>query len=59
MSMEFLVAHPALLAGLKPGAVVSFEFVERKPGEWVITAIKPMADARPGAAPAADAHPKY
>lgn len=59
MSMEFLVANPALLAGLKPGALVSFEFVERKPGEWVITAIKPMADARPGAAPAADAQQKY
>jgi Cu(I)/Ag(I) efflux system membrane fusion protein len=59
MSMEFLVANPALLSGLGPGVAVSFEFVERKPGEWVITAIKPMADARPGAAPAADTHQKH
>jgi hypothetical protein len=31
------------LSGLKPGATVAFEFVERKPGEWVVTSIKPMA----------------
>lgn len=50
MTMEFLVATPALLSGLKPGLSVSFEFVERKPGEWVVTAIKPLASAPPGAA---------
>ena len=50
MTMEFLVATPALLSGLKPGLSVSFEFVERKPGEWVVTAIKPLASAAPGAA---------
>ena len=43
MTMEFQVATPALLSGLKPGATVAFEFVERKPGEWVVTSIKPMA----------------
>jgi len=41
MTMEFKVANPALLAGLKPGARVSFEFVERQPGEWVVTSIAP------------------
>ena len=39
MTMEFKAANPSLLAGLKPGAPVSFEFVERQPGEWVITSI--------------------
>ncbi|OYV87004.1 MAG: hypothetical protein B7Z63_03125, partial [Ignavibacteriae bacterium 37-53-5] len=29
------------MKGLKPGAMVAFEFVERQPGEWVITDIKP------------------
>ncbi len=41
MTMEFKAANDALLKGLKPGATVSFEFVERQPGEWVITSIKP------------------
>jgi Cu/Ag efflux protein CusF len=39
--MEFKVANAALLKGLKPGAKVAFEFVERAPGEWVITGVKP------------------
>jgi len=46
MTMEFKVANNALLSGLTPGAAVAFEFVERGPGEWVITAIKP--DAKTG-----------
>jgi Cu(I)/Ag(I) efflux system membrane fusion protein len=37
MTMEFRVANQALLAGLTPGLAVTFEFVERKPGEWVVT----------------------
>lgn len=41
MSMEFKVAHAGLLTGLQAGAQVGFEFVERGPGEWVITAIAP------------------
>ncbi|HQE40731.1 MAG TPA: efflux RND transporter periplasmic adaptor subunit, partial [Zoogloea sp.] len=47
MTMEFKLANPALQAALKPGAKVTVEFVERQPGEWVITAVKP-ADATPG-----------
>lgn len=50
MTMEFQVATPALLSGVKPGMSVSFEFVERKPGEWVVTTIKPLASAAPNAA---------
>ncbi len=40
MTMEFKVANDALLKDLKPGAAVAFEFVERQPGEWVITSVK-------------------
>jgi RND family efflux transporter MFP subunit len=58
MTMDFVLANPSLLQGLKPGAPVAFEFVERKPGEWVITAIKVTAPAAtpPPAAPATKPH---
>ena len=55
MTMEFKVANPSLLKDLKPGAAVSFEFVERQAGEWVITSITPTAAAL-SAAPAAKSH---
>lgn len=48
MTMEFKVANDALLKDLKPGAAVAFEFVERQPGEWVITGVKPAAAAAAG-----------
>jgi membrane fusion protein, copper/silver efflux system len=41
MTMEFKTANAALLQALKPGAKVSVEFIERQPGEWVITSVKP------------------
>ena len=48
MTMEFAVANPSLLAGLKPGTPIAFEFVERKPGEWVVTRVTPkVATAQP------------
>jgi Cu(I)/Ag(I) efflux system membrane fusion protein len=40
MTMEFKLANAALLKDLKPGGKVSMEFVERQPGEWVITSLK-------------------
>jgi Cu(I)/Ag(I) efflux system membrane fusion protein len=40
MTMEFVLANPALVERIKPGARIHFEFVERKPGEWVITRIE-------------------
>ncbi len=43
MTMDFKVANPALLSGLKAGATVDVEFVERAQGEWVITKIVPLA----------------
>lgn len=39
MTMEFKVADNTLLDGLKPGANIAFELVERQPGEWVVTGI--------------------
>ena len=48
MTMELKAAHTALLKGLRPGQAVNFEFVERQPGEYVVTAIT----AAPAATPA-------
>jgi len=45
MTMQFKLANPALATGLRKGATVSFEFVERQQGEWVITAIRPAASS--------------
>ncbi len=59
MTMEFKVANDSLLKVLKPGAKVSAEFVERQPGEWVITSVNPInptATGKGAPAPAADAH---
>jgi len=56
MTMEFKAANDSLLQGLKPGARVAVEFVERQPGEWVITQVKPQISKR-AAAPASAAKP--
>jgi Cu(I)/Ag(I) efflux system membrane fusion protein len=40
MTMEFKLANVALMKDLKSGAKIAFEFVERQPGEWVITSVK-------------------
>lgn len=37
MTMDFMLANPALTEKIKPGSAIAIEFVERKPGEWVIT----------------------
>ena len=55
MTMEFKVANDALLKDLKPGASINFEFVERQPGEWMITAIRPAASSK-DSKPAAKSH---
>ena len=46
MTMEFKTANAALLQSLKPGAKVAVEFIERQPGEWVITSVKPLAASK-------------
>jgi Cu(I)/Ag(I) efflux system membrane fusion protein len=48
MTMEFKLANAALAQGVRPGASVAFEFVERQPGEWVVTAIKPAGGGHSG-----------
>jgi Cu/Ag efflux protein CusF len=55
MTMEFKVANPSLLQILKPGAKVDVEFVERQPGEWVITSAVPASKAATPV-PAANPH---
>ena len=55
MTMDFQLANDSLLKNLKPGAAISFEFVERGQGEWVVTAVSP-ADAGGAAAKPAAAH---
>ena len=57
MTMEFKVANASLLQALQPGARVAFEFVERQPGEWVITALRPLAASKGAGTPAAGANP--
>jgi Cu/Ag efflux protein CusF len=39
MKMDFVLANPALVSGIAPGTGVVIEFVERQPGEWVITSL--------------------
>ncbi len=56
MTMEFKVANEGLLKDLKPGAAVAFEFVERAPGEWVVTAVTPTVAGKGGTASAANPH---
>ncbi|MDP2826262.1 MAG: efflux RND transporter periplasmic adaptor subunit [Sulfuritalea sp.] len=57
MTMDFVLANPALTEKLKPGSAIAIEFVERKPGEWVITKmdatgqVKPIAPAPAAASP--------
>jgi RND family efflux transporter MFP subunit len=48
MAMEFKLANASLLKDLKPGAAIAFEFVERLPGEWLITGVRPAATPHAG-----------
>jgi len=41
MTMEFVPANEALAKKVKPGAPIRFDFIERKPGEWVVTKLEP------------------
>jgi Cu(I)/Ag(I) efflux system membrane fusion protein len=48
MTMDFMLANPSLAGGLKPGAAVEFELVERKPGEYMITHLAARAATASG-----------
>jgi Cu(I)/Ag(I) efflux system membrane fusion protein len=54
MTMDFILANPSLVDKLKAGSPIAIEFVERKPGEWVITKMDAKASA--AAASATSAH---
>jgi RND family efflux transporter MFP subunit len=55
MTMKFKAANASLLAGLQPGQSVRFEFVERQPGEYLVTSIVPQPRPAPPPPPAATA----
>lgn len=40
MTMDFALTNSSLAAGIPPGSKISFELVERKPDEWVITSMQ-------------------
>jgi Cu(I)/Ag(I) efflux system membrane fusion protein len=40
MTMDFALTNSSLVAGIKPGSKITFELVERKPDEWVITKLQ-------------------
>ncbi len=40
MTMDFALANPSLVSGIKSGSAISFEIVERDQGEWVITKLQ-------------------
>jgi Cu(I)/Ag(I) efflux system membrane fusion protein len=45
MTMEFVPSNEAIAKAARPGDAIAFEFVERKPGEWVVTKIERRAAA--------------
>jgi len=46
MAMDFALANSSLAEGIQPGTVITFELVERKPGEWVITKLQAKQPAQ-------------
>jgi RND family efflux transporter MFP subunit len=49
MTMEFKLANSSLAAMAKPGSRITFEFVERNPGEYVVTRLEPSGAGKPAA----------
>jgi Cu(I)/Ag(I) efflux system membrane fusion protein len=56
MTMEFKVANASLLKDLKPGMQIAVEFVQRQPGEWVITTVRPLATVNQSNGSSANPH---
>jgi len=48
MTMDFSLANSALAEALQAGRSIAFEFVERKPGEWVVTRVEARTVAPAG-----------
>jgi Cu(I)/Ag(I) efflux system membrane fusion protein len=40
MTMDFALANASLAADIPPGSAITFEIVERKPDDWVITKLR-------------------
>jgi Cu(I)/Ag(I) efflux system membrane fusion protein len=40
MTMDFVLANSSLAGNARIGSAITFEIVERKPGEWVITKLQ-------------------
>ncbi|HXU94534.1 MAG TPA: efflux RND transporter periplasmic adaptor subunit [Gallionella sp.] len=40
MTMDFELANSSLVQGITPGSAITFEIVERKPDEWVVTKLQ-------------------
>lgn len=40
MTMDFALANATLVTGIKPESAITFELIERKPDEWVITKLQ-------------------
>jgi len=60
MTMDFTLTNASQLAGVASGSEIEFEFVERKPGEYVITRVVPKgAVAKPASAPPAQHSGKH
>ena len=59
MTMKFKSANSGLLSGLKRGQAVSFEFVERQPGEYVVTSITAATPPAARASAAGSSHSKH
>ncbi len=47
MTMEFIPSNDAIATAAQQGDPIDFEFVERKPGEWVVTKIERRGAAEP------------
>ena len=54
MTMDFMIADPALVKSIAPGSPVRFVFEAGEPGEYIITGIEPVAGTAP--APSAGGH---
>lgn len=50
MTMDFLLADPALVKDIAPGTPVRFVFEAGEPGEYIVTGIEPVAGGAPAAA---------
>jgi Cu(I)/Ag(I) efflux system membrane fusion protein len=48
MTMDLALANPSLVTGIQPGTAITFEIVERNPGEWVITRLQAKTAAPSG-----------